>query len=93
MLCVKHKVDYCQKCNNAGGSAMDARTTADRIAAVERHGGPITNQQRGNACALLDDLLAAARRHGVTLADLDWITDLPGTCVDVILAQAQTPRK
>jgi len=71
----------------------DTRTTADRIAAVERGGGPITDQQRADATALLDDLLAAAERHGVTLADLDWTVDLPGACVDVIRAQARRGKR
>ncbi|MEU5852501.1 hypothetical protein [Saccharopolyspora shandongensis] len=83
MKCVKHAVEYCESCNTA-------RTTADRIAAVERYGDPIlTDRQRAAATALLDDLLAAAGRHGVTLADLDWVTDLPGVCVDVIRAQGR----
>lgn len=60
-----------------------------RIAAIERGGGPITEQQRAAATALLDDLLSAAARHGVTLADFDWVTGLPDTCVDVVLQQAR----
>ena len=64
------------------------RTLADRIAAVERGGDPITAQQRDDAAALLADLLAAAERHGVTLDDFDWTVDLPGGCMDVITAKA-----
>ena len=64
------------------------RTPADPIAAVERHGDPITAQQRDDAAALLADLLAAAERHGVTLDDFDWTVDLPGGCMDVITAKA-----
>ncbi|MFF2549158.1 hypothetical protein ACFVUY_42280 [Kitasatospora sp. NPDC058063] len=60
------------------------RTTTERIAAVQRHGDPITAQQRADAAALLDDLLAAAARHDVGIDDFDWVDDLPGTCIDVI---------
>jgi hypothetical protein len=66
---------------------MTDTTLADRIRAVRRHGAPITSEQQAAALALLDDLLAAAARHEVTLADLDWIVDVPGVCVDVILAK------
>lgn len=65
----------------------DTRTLADRVAAVERGGPPVTPQNRYDAAALLRDLLAAAARHGVTLADFDWTIDLPGGCLDVILAK------
>lgn len=58
-------------------------TLADRIAAVSRATAP-TEEQAAAAEALLADMLAAAARHGVTLADLDWVTDLPGACVDVV---------
>lgn len=67
----------------------DTRTTADRIAVIERGGPPITDKQRADAAELLDDLLAAAAPHGITLADFDWVGNLPGECVDVILAQAR----
>ncbi|MGW1306724.1 hypothetical protein ACWD5R_44955 [Streptomyces sp. NPDC002514] len=69
--------------------ADDTRTPADRIAAVKRHGGPITQQQRDRATALLESLLTAAAEHGVTLADFDWMIDLPGGCLDVILAKTR----
>ena len=59
------------------------RTPADRIAAVNRAGGAITAEQQAAATALLIDLLAAASRHGLTLDDFDWVTDLPGACLDV----------
>jgi hypothetical protein len=59
------------------------RTPADRVAAVQRGGGPITAQQRAAATALLESLLEAAAHHGVTLDDLDVVTDLPGACLDV----------
>lgn len=62
----------------------DTRTPAERIAAVRRR-GPISDEQREAATALLMDLLAAAGRHGFTLADFDWIADLPGCCLDVTL--------
>lgn len=65
--------------------AHDTRTTADRIAAIARHGpDPITDNQRERATALLDSLLAAAAEHSATLADFDWTVDLPGACIDVI---------
>lgn len=67
----------------------DDRATGERIAAVERAGGPITAQQRADATALLEDLVSAAAPHGVTLADFDWVTGLPEACVDVILQQAR----
>lgn len=60
------------------------RTTADRIAAIQRGGGPVTEEQRAAATALLADMLTAAARHGVTLDDLDSVTDLPGACLDVV---------
>jgi hypothetical protein len=61
----------------------DTRTLADRIAAVQR-ATPLTEEQRAAAEQLLADMLAAAGRHRVTLADFDWVADLPGACVDVI---------
>lgn len=63
------------------------RTPTERIAAVHRYGDPVTAQQREHAEALLTDLLAAAERHGVTLADLDGVVDLPGGCLDVVLSK------
>jgi hypothetical protein len=60
------------------------RTTADRIAAVQRHGDPITDQQRTEARLLLESLLLAAAGHGATLDDFDWVADLPGACLDVV---------
>lgn len=67
----------------------DTRTLADRIAAVQRHGTPPTCAQRAAAQQLLADMLTAAARHGITLEDLDWIADLPGTCLDAILAKSR----
>lgn len=61
----------------------DTRSLADRIAAVQRT-TPLTDDERAAAEQLLADMLAAAGRHGITLSDLDWVTDLPGACVDVI---------
>lgn len=65
------------------------RTTADRIAAIHRSGDPVTDQHRTDARLLLESLLLAARGHGVALTDFDGVVDLPGGCVDVILAQAR----
>jgi hypothetical protein len=65
----------------------DARTPDQRIAAIQRYGDPITPQQRYDAAALLRDVLAAAARHGVTLADFDGVVDLPGGCLDAVLAR------
>jgi hypothetical protein len=67
----------------------DTRTAAARVAAVHRYGDPVTEQQRAAATALLDDLLATAARHGVALADFDLVVDLPGGCLDVVLAKAR----
>ena len=61
-----------------------SRDPAVRIASLHRYGEPITEQQRADARALLTDLLAAAEKYGVTLADFDGAIDLPGGCVDVI---------
>lgn len=60
---------------------------AARINAVHRYGPPITPEQREAATRLLADMVAAAHRHGVTLADFDMAINLPGGCVDVILAR------
>lgn len=66
---------------------LDTRTLSDHIAAVHRGGPPITQQNRYDATVLLRDLLAAASKHGVTLDDLGYVADLPGVCVDLILAK------
>lgn len=66
---------------------MDANP-ARRVDAVHRYGAPITPEQRAAATALLTDMLAAAARHGATLKDFDGVVDLPGGCVDVVLATA-----
>lgn len=60
---------------------MTARTPAERIAAVHRHGPTITAEERQAALQLLTDMLAAAARHGVTADDLARVTDLPAACV------------
>jgi hypothetical protein len=65
------------------------RTPAERVATVHRYGGPVTDDQRAAATALLTDMLEAAARHGVTIADFDYAVDLPGGCLDVILAKAR----
>ncbi|MGW2940005.1 hypothetical protein ACWDA7_52180 [Streptomyces sp. NPDC001156] len=67
------------------------RTTDDRIAMVKRPGDPITAQQRTAARLLLEDLLFAAGRHGLTLDDFDGVVDLPGGCLDVILSKTRRP--
>jgi hypothetical protein len=64
----------------------DSRTPAERVAAVHRH-GPVSDSARAAATALLTDLLAAAAKHGVTLTDFDFVVDLPGACIDVVLAK------
>lgn len=64
----------------------DSRTPAERIVAVQRH-GTISDETRTRATALLEDMLAAAERHGVTLADFDWVADLPGACLDVMASR------
>ncbi|MER5503115.1 hypothetical protein ABT096_38905 [Streptomyces sp. NPDC002561] len=61
----------------------EGRPSAARIAAVTRQGRPPTDAERTAATQLLDALLAAAD-HGVRLADLDRVVDLPGACLDVI---------
>lgn len=68
---------------------MDTRTPADHVAAVRRHGAPVTDRQRADATALLEDLLTAAAQHGVTLDDLGWVVDLPGACLDIIRAKTR----
>jgi hypothetical protein len=69
----------------------DTRTLADRLALIERGGRPITFQQRYDAERLLSDLLAAAAKHGITLADFDSAIDLPAGCLDVIRAKDNRP--
>jgi hypothetical protein len=63
------------------------RTPAEAIAAVHRHGPPISVEQRQAATALLEDLLAAAARHSVTLEDFAFVADLPGACVDLAVVK------
>ncbi|MEU6012338.1 hypothetical protein [Streptomyces sp. NPDC047453] len=65
------------------------RSTGERIAAIRRGGDPVTDAQRDAATRLLDVLLDAAAEHGVTLDDFDWTVDLPGGCLDVILAKTR----
>lgn len=64
------------------------RSTGERVAAITRS-GPVTDGQRAAATRLLDAMLDAAEQHGVRLDDLDWTVDLPGGCLDVILAQTR----
>jgi hypothetical protein len=65
------------------------RTLAERVAAVHRHGDPVTPEQRAAAEQLLADMLKAAGLHGVTIDDFDWVADLPGACLDVVLAKSR----
>ncbi|MFI1294339.1 hypothetical protein ACH4VM_39225 [Streptomyces sp. NPDC020792] len=65
------------------------RTPAERVAAIQRHGDPITQEQREEATALLIALLDAAGQRGVSIDDFDWTVDLPGGCLDVILAKTR----
>lgn len=74
--------------HNPAYTDSKGRTTADRIAAVQRSGDPITDQQRRDARLLLESLLLAADQRGVTLDDFDWAIDLPGVCVDVITTKS-----
>ncbi|MFE7347569.1 hypothetical protein [Streptomyces fimicarius] len=67
---------------------IKGRTPAERVAAIQRGGAPVTDQQRADATALLTDMLTAAASHGMTIDDFDWAVDLPGGCLDVILARA-----
>jgi hypothetical protein len=55
-----------------------------RIAAVVRGRPPLAPEQHAAAVALLADMLAAADRHGITLADLDLYADLPAVCVQAV---------
>lgn len=74
--------------HNPAYTDAKGRTTADRIAAVHRHGDPVTDEQRKQARLLLESLLLAAELHGVGLDDFDWVADLPGACLDVILSKS-----
>lgn len=65
------------------------RTLAERVAAVHRYGDPITPEQRAAAEQLLAAMLEAAGHHGVTIDDFDFTIDLPGGCLDVILAKTR----
>lgn len=71
---------------------MTARTPAEAIAAVQRHGPAITAEQRDAALELLRGLLAAAAQHGVGLGDFDYVCDLPAACVDVVVAKTRHPK-
>ncbi len=68
------------------------RTLAERVGAIHRHGDPVTAEQREQATALLAALLEGAAQHGVTLDDFDFTVDLPGGCLDVVLAKARAGR-
>ena len=66
------------------------RITRERIeAAHERRVSRLNSAQLSAAERLLDDLLGAAARHGVSLIHLDAVTDLPMACLDVIAARDQ----
>jgi hypothetical protein len=68
---------------------VTARTPAEAIAAVHRHGPAISPETRAAALELLRDLLAAAAQHGVGLGDFDRVVDLPAACVDVVVAKTR----
>jgi hypothetical protein len=65
------------------------RTLEERVADIRRYGDPVTDAQRAAATALLASLLEAAAQHGVTLDDFDFTVDLPGGCLDVVLAKTR----
>lgn len=75
--------------NSAAYTDRKGRTLADRVAAIHRHGDPVTDEQRAAAEQLLAAMLAGAEQHGVTLDDFDWTIDLPGGCLDVILSKSR----
>ncbi|MFG2738445.1 hypothetical protein ACGFX7_26935 [Streptomyces harbinensis] len=64
------------------------RSSGERIAAVHRHGDPITAAEQAAATHLLDAMLDAAADHGVTLETLDGVVDLPGAALDALRQQA-----
>jgi hypothetical protein len=68
---------------------VTARTPAEAIAAVHRHGPAITAEERGAALRLLEDMLAAAAVHGITYEDFAWVTGLADACVDVVVAKTR----
>lgn len=70
---------------------MTARTPTEAIAAVHRHGPAVSEEARTAALALLEDMLAAAAQHGVSLDDFDYIADLPGAAVGVVVAKTRRP--
>ncbi|MFF4821412.1 hypothetical protein ACFY2K_43300 [Kitasatospora sp. NPDC001309] len=74
--------------HNPAYTDTKGRTTADRIDAIQRGGGPITAQQRKDARLLLESVLLAIGLHGFTIDDADWVSDLPGACVDLVLHKA-----
>lgn len=75
--------------NPATYTDRKGRTLAERVAAIQRYGDPVTAEQRAAAEQLLASLLTAAEQHGVTLDDFDWTIDLPGGCLDVILSKSR----
>ena len=74
--------------NAMNGDARDGlgRTTAERVADVPRYGHPVTDRQRDDARRLLNAMLHAAQPFGITLRDFDWVTDLPGVCLDAVVS-------
>ncbi|MDV9195538.1 hypothetical protein [Streptomyces sp. Wh19] len=62
---------------------QQGRSTGERVTAVKRGGKPVTDTEHEAATRLLDTLLDAASEHGVSLHDFDFVTDLPGACLDV----------
>ncbi|MEU8623178.1 hypothetical protein [Streptomyces sp. NPDC048623] len=59
------------------------RNLAQRVASVQRASQP-TAEQVEKATGLLQALLEASAKYGVTIDDWDWVADLPGACRDVM---------
>lgn len=72
----------------AAHAVPDTRTLAARIAASQRT-TQAPAEQMAAARALLADMLAAADRHGVALADFDFVADLPAACMNVIRVKSR----
>ena len=67
------------------------RELADRINDVsERRRTPGTEEEKAAATALLADMLQAAAQHGINLDALDWVTDLPGSCLAAVTSKLRT---
>jgi hypothetical protein len=62
-----------------------ARREATR-AVQEYAGGRLNDEQKQAAAALLEDLWAVARQHGITPEQFGWRRHLPRAAVDTIAA-------